>query len=83
MESAEGLTPKTPIEIAGIQVGTLGKSKLIDNRAAKVSLNINKDVKLTKDVVAQVRTKGFLGESYIDLRQGDSGKGLLKTWRYN
>ncbi len=77
LNSAEGLTPKTPVEIAGIQVGTLGKAELIDNRVAKVAIHVRKGVKLSSDVSAQVRTKGFLGESYIDLQQGQDTENFL------
>lgn len=78
MTSAEGLTVKTPVEIAGIQVGTIGKAELEDSRRARVSLKIKKGVDITRDVVAQVRTKGFLGETYIDLIQGDPETGYLE-----
>jgi len=77
MTSAEGLTPKTPVEIAGIQVGTLGKAELEDGRVAKVTLKIRKDVQITRDAAIQVRTKGFLGETYIDIQQGDPESGYL------
>lgn len=78
LDSAQGLTPKTPLEIAGIQVGTLGNGELIENRQARVALHIQKDVRLTRDIIAQVRTKGFLGETYIDLQQGDPATGYLE-----
>lgn len=78
MDSAEGLTSKTPVEIAGIQVGSIGKAKLQDNRLARIELRIDKDVKITRDAIAQVRTKGFLGDTYIDLQQGDPKTGYLE-----
>lgn len=77
LNSATGLTKKTPVQIAGVQVGYVAGLELVDNRKANVLLRINKEVQLTKDVTAQVRTKGFLGETYIDLMPGSPGKGYL------
>ncbi len=79
LDSAQGLSPKTPIEIAGLEVGALGEGALVDNRRARVELSIHKGVKLTKDVVAQVRTKGFLGQTYVDLIQGNPEAGYLES----
>ncbi|MDO8461553.1 MAG: MlaD family protein [Deltaproteobacteria bacterium] len=70
LTSATGLTRKTPVQIAGVQVGYIESLDLVDNRRARVGLRINKEVQLTEDVTAQVRTKGFLGETYIDLMPG-------------
>lgn len=72
LDSAVGLNTKTPVEIAGVQVGTIDSFELEDGRRARVILRINDAVKLTQDVQAQIRTKGFLGESYVDLVQGES-----------
>jgi phospholipid/cholesterol/gamma-HCH transport system substrate-binding protein len=77
LESAQGLNPKTPVEIAGIQVGTLSGLELTKESRARIALNIEDDVKLTKDVIAQVRSKGFLGETFIDLKQGNPQMGFL------
>lgn len=70
LSSATGLTRKTPVQIAGVQVGYVESLDLVDNRKARVALRINREVQLSQDITAQVRTKGFLGETYIDLIPG-------------
>lgn len=77
LESAEGLTTKTPVEVAGIQVGTIDALELSEGRRAKVRLRINRSVRLGQDARAQVRTKGFLGETYVDLLPGDPNTGII------
>ncbi|HSA58278.1 MAG TPA: MlaD family protein [bacterium] len=78
LDSAEGLTLKTPVEVAGIQVGHVERLDLQDGRRAKADLQIDKRVVLGQDAVAQVRTKGFLGETYIELKPGDPSTGIIE-----
>ncbi len=77
IDSAEGLTPKTPVEVAGIQVGYISELELVDGRRAKATLRLDRAVRLSQDARAQVRTKGFLGETYVDLIPGDPATGLI------
>jgi phospholipid/cholesterol/gamma-HCH transport system substrate-binding protein len=78
LDSAEGLTLKTPVEVAGIQVGYIDDLELEEGRRAKADLKIDDQVKLGRDAVAQVRTKGFLGETYIDLMPGNLETGSIE-----
>lgn len=77
IESAEGLNTKTPVEVAGIQVGYIDRLELHEGRRAKARLKIDRAVKLGNNAVAQVRTKGFLGETYVDLMPGDLETGTI------
>jgi phospholipid/cholesterol/gamma-HCH transport system substrate-binding protein len=73
LKNAEGVTPKTPVQVAGIPVGSVGSIKLQDNRQALVEIKIKKGVTLGKDVETQVRTRGVLGDTYIELIPGSPG----------
>jgi len=77
LTSAEGLTYRTPVEIAGIQVGFVDDFELVEGRTARLRLQIREDVQLPVDVQAQVRTKGFLGETYIDIVPGQSSEKIV------
>jgi phospholipid/cholesterol/gamma-HCH transport system substrate-binding protein len=70
MESAIGIKPKTPVEIAGIQVGVVKKIRLDKMSRARVVLSISKSVKLPEGTTAYVRSKGFLGETFVEIRPG-------------
>lgn len=69
IESATGITKKTPVEIAGIQVGYVSDINLIDNNQARLTLEINKSVKLSRNVEARIKAVGLLGDTYIELYQ--------------
>lgn len=77
IDSAEGLLKKTPVEVAGIQVGYIDDLELVEGKAV-ARLKIDRKVKLGVDAVAQVRTKGFLGETYVDLTPGHPEKGQIR-----
>ncbi len=77
IDSAEGLTRKTPVEVAGIQVGYIDHLELFEGKRAKARLRLRDVVKLGANAQAQVRTKGFLGETYVDLKPGDLETGVL------
>lgn len=77
MDNAIGIKTKTPVEIAGIQVGVVKKIKLDDSRRAKVRLLISKNVRLTEGTKAYVRVKGFLGNTFVSLVPGPSQNTLL------
>jgi len=71
MDSAIGVKVKTPVEIAGIQVGIVKKIKLDQETGrAKIILSIDRGVKLPEGTKAFVRAKGFLGQTLIELRLG-------------
>ena len=70
LENATGLKNKAPIELAGVQVGVVRSVYLTSDRLAKASLLINKKVKLPTDSIAVLRTRGFLGETYVEIVPG-------------
>jgi len=67
--SASGLKEDVPVEIAGVEIGRVREISLDGNKAL-VTLTIRQDVKLTRDVTAAIRTKGILGDKYIELIPG-------------
>lgn len=73
IDEAIGLRTKTPVEIAGIKVGQIKKIELSDSRRAVLTLLINKGVELPLDTKAFIRTKGFIGETLIELIPGTPG----------
>ena len=82
--SATGLKEDTNIEIAGVKIGKI-KSVELKNYEAVVTMLIDRDVKIQDDAIASVRTKGILGEQYIEILPGGSdvvlgpGDGLFDT----
>jgi len=63
------------VVIAGVEVGRVEHISLDDYRA-NVSLNIPSDIKIQEDAIASVKTKGLIGEKYIEITPGGSEKTL-------
>ena len=76
-DSATGLKIKAPVELAGVQVGVVKDIELIDSRRARVRLALSKGVRLPEDSQAVLRTRGFLGETYVDVIPGDPSLKML------
>jgi phospholipid/cholesterol/gamma-HCH transport system substrate-binding protein len=68
-DSAEGLVKGVPVEVAGVEVGRV-KEISLERGKAKVDLQLNPDVEIGRDVVAAIRTKGVLGDKYVELVLG-------------
>lgn len=82
VDSATGLTQKTPVEIAGIQVGTVKEISLVDNHKARLALEIQKKYKISREAKARVRTVGFLGDTYIEIDQAGAVTQTVKSGDY-
>lgn len=72
-KSAAGLKAGSQVEIAGVQVGQVDTIRFDpDRQMAKVRLKIQKNIVLTDDVIASVKTSGLIGDRYIKLTPGGS-----------
>jgi phospholipid/cholesterol/gamma-HCH transport system substrate-binding protein len=68
-----GLKNGSDIVIAGVGVGRV-KSITLENYQAQVVMNLPWDVKVQEDAIALIRTKGLIGEKYIEITPGGSDK---------
>lgn len=66
-----GLKNGAMVEIAGVEIGRV-KQIALDDYRARVLLSIRGDVELQDDAIARIKTKGLLGEKYIDIVPGGS-----------
>lgn len=75
--SVSGLRAGAEVEIAGVRVGRV-KAIRLDGKTGRavVDLLLNKDVELTDDVIASVKTSGLIGDKYVSLEPGGSGERL-------
>ncbi|MBE9531452.1 MAG: outer membrane lipid asymmetry maintenance protein MlaD [Proteobacteria bacterium] len=70
-DSVAGLKNGANIEIAGVQVGKVTNIGLEDDMAL-VELSIYKEIPVTDDTIASIRTNGVIGEKFIKLTPGGS-----------
>jgi phospholipid/cholesterol/gamma-HCH transport system substrate-binding protein len=68
--SAGGLKVGAAVEIAGVEVGRIKSLSLDEDYQARVILDIDKKVSLQDDSMASIKTKGLLGEKYVDITPG-------------
>lgn len=66
---ASGLSKKSRVQIAGIQVGEITSIQLEAGRA-KVSLRVRRDVNLREDAAITKRSESLLGDFVLDLYPG-------------
>ena len=70
--TVKGLKKDTVVEIAGVEVGKVDNISLNADYEAVVTLLIRDDIKLQEDAIASIRTKGLLGEKYVEIAPGGS-----------
>ena len=68
-----GLKNGSDIVIAGVGVGRV-KTITLENYQAQVVMNLPWDIKVQEDAIALIRTKGLIGEKYIEITPGGSDK---------
>ena len=73
-EKAGGIKPKAVVEIAGVEIGTVKSVHITKDYRAKVAIEIDKNIKLQDDSIASIKTKGLIGEQYVQISPGGSDK---------
>ena len=71
--SVSGLKTGARIEIAGVEIGTVSNVSFDKKRLlARVELSIDKDIELSEDIIASIKTSGIIGQKYIEILPGGS-----------
>jgi len=66
-----GLKTGSVVEIAGVNIGVVEDITLEDYQA-KLALRIKHDIKLQEDAIVSIKTKGLIGEKYVQITPGGS-----------
>ncbi|MGH2757612.1 MAG: MlaD family protein [Actinomycetota bacterium] len=67
LEDAAGLQPGNEVRVAGVKVGKVTSLRLT-SRAARVTMEIENDIKLPEETRLEVKLKTLLGQKFIDLQ---------------
>lgn len=67
---APNVTPETPVHRNGVLIGRVDKVETLDEGGVKMTLRINKGVRLFTDEVARIGMTSILGESVIEFVPG-------------
>jgi phospholipid/cholesterol/gamma-HCH transport system substrate-binding protein len=65
-----GLKARAPVEMSGVKVGQVTDIGLADDYRARVTMNLDRDLKLPVDTSASILTAGLLGDRYVLLQPG-------------
>jgi phospholipid/cholesterol/gamma-HCH transport system substrate-binding protein len=71
--SVAGLKEGAGVEIAGVEVGRVASISISDYKA-RVLLRIRKGIPLQEDSIASIRTRGLIGDKYVNLTPGASDR---------
>jgi phospholipid/cholesterol/gamma-HCH transport system substrate-binding protein len=66
-----GLKEGSSVVIAGVEVGRV-KEITIEDYEAKVALSLSQEILIQEDAIASIKTKGLIGEKYIQITPGGS-----------
>ncbi len=71
--SVSGLKPGAGVEIAGVEIGKVD-SIVLDDFRANVRMKIRRGIRLQEDTIASIRTRGLIGDKYVNLSPGASDR---------
>jgi len=72
-EKAGGIKSGAVVEIAGVKVGQIKNIRLVDYQAL-IEFTVNEDIEIQEDAIASIKTKGLIGEKYLQITPGGSEK---------
>ena len=75
-----GLKAGSPVEIAGVPVGSVDKIVLVEDQA-RVVMSIRTGIKLQDDSIASIKTKGLIGEKFVQISPGGSDRTIPPNGR--
>ncbi len=64
-----GLRTGSSVVIAGVEVGRV-KQVFLDDYQARVVMALPQGLKIQEDAIASIKTKGLIGEKYIEISPG-------------
>lgn len=75
--SITGLRPGSAVEMTGVQIGRVDKISLDqEDQVAVVEMKIQKEIIITDDAIASIKTSGLIGDKYIKITPGGSDEVL-------
>ncbi len=73
--SSGGLKTGSSVVIAGVEVGRV-KKVVLDDYQARVTMSLPLEVKIQEDAIASIKTKGLIGEKYVEISPGGLDENL-------
>ncbi|MBI4062907.1 MAG: MCE family protein [Elusimicrobia bacterium] len=77
-DDVSGMAAKSPVKLAGVEIGKIRKITL-EGGKARAELHINRGVVIYKDAMARVASTGIIGTKYLDISSGNPSAGRLEN----
>ena len=74
--TAGGLQSGAVVELAGVEIGRVEAVNLADYQA-RVRLKIRRDIELQDDAIVSIKSKGLIGEKYVEITPGKTETMIL------
>ena len=72
-----GLTTKSSVKIAGVDVGWVDTINLLDNGKAEIVMRVSRDNKLAKNAFAMIHQDGLIGAKTLEIDPGSPATGYI------
>ena len=73
--TVSGLRVGSPVNMLGISVGQVGRLTMDQkDQKAVVEIRIQKGIKVYDDAIASIKTEGLIGDKFLNIGPGGSGK---------
>ena len=69
-DNIAGVKKGSSVQIAGVVVGKVSRIWLDEDGIANVALQVNKEVELSMDTMASVKSQGLIGDKFVALSPG-------------
>ncbi|PIE59585.1 MAG: outer membrane lipid asymmetry maintenance protein MlaD [Desulfobulbus propionicus] len=69
-QNISGVKPGSEIQISGVSVGLVKKTRLNKDGLAVVTMQLDKSIKVPIDSIVSVKSQGILGEKYLQVTLG-------------
>ena len=71
-DEISGLKKGANVAMSGVIIGKVSQVSLNADDQAEIVMDINKDVSVTDDAIASIKTQGIIGDKYVRISQGGS-----------
>ena len=71
-QSVSGLYNGANIEMSGVKIGKVANIELDKEQYAKVIIKVLKNIPISDDAIASIKTAGLIGDKYVSILQGGS-----------
>lgn len=78
LENVAGLGPRTQVRTSGVEVGEVSSIDILP-KGAKVNFSVRSDVKVPKGSFLELRTRGLLGDVFLEIIRNENSSEVLKA----